>query len=93
MNGRRPFDHPRARGTNPRAKAENPRARGTNPVPGKSESRGQWRAAWRRLDRMTPVRRHELLCELERLATNTPGGHSAEAGELLLELKRRRPIL
>lgn len=82
MNGRRPDDHPRARGTNPRAKGTNPRARATNPHPGKSELTGQWRAAFRRLDRITPELRHRLERELERAA-------GALDPELEREIRRR----
>lgn len=69
---RRAGENPRARETNARARARaprdlgtNPRALGTNPHAGKSESTGQWAAAFRRLNRLTPERLHELERELE----------------------------
>lgn len=73
MSGRRADDrNPRALGTNPRAKGSNPRVLGTNPHAGKSEAAGQWRAAFRRIDRMTPERRHEILSDLARIQPIAP---------------------
>lgn len=74
--------NPRARGTDLRSRGVNPRALGTNPHPGKAEATGQWRAAFRRIGRLPPERRHELLRELER-------NHGALAPELELALRRR----
>lgn len=75
--------NPRAAGSNARARAANPRAAGTNRHPGKRESTGQWAAAFRRLERHTPERLHELERELERALARF--GPSPE----LLELERR----
>lgn len=71
--------HPRSLHTSPRAIGTNPRAIGTNPHPGKAETTGQWRAAFRRIGSMTPDRRHELERALEQYsASDLPGVNIAE---------------
>lgn len=75
MNGLRPFDNPRMRGTNPRAKGTNPRALGINP-----------RAALTAAQRFDELeRRARRQRELERLE----GAHTA-GSRPVVELEREQ---
>lgn len=74
---------PRQRQQHPRRLGTSPRFLGTNPHPGKSVARGQWKAAFRRLEQLPPVELHELERECARALERY--GPTPE----LVELERR----